>query len=376
MAVSVQNVGKQAQRWLELIARLSHRIPERVLDILPAGLRARVDEAKPNSEAKNLEGRSGKLTQAQQLERLKKAYARMQKSSTANAHRLQQLESLLTSDESRDKVLLYFQLKSMWRCCHQLMASHQKQLIREYEGKERDKMLGGYKEQQEKESATLLRRLERLENERKIMEEQKRELIQQLNASKQPWHILTRRQLNSQLGELNEELEPIVAELRKARGDQDGLLSTELPKLKGMSVATRRAINIHLIAYAQFYYTYLAAAGDISRMVKAAQKQQSFEANYGSADKCRKMCLMLEERKKRLKAIKGLRRLAGRQVKKLASKAQYRSNKHTVPEVFSMGFVLSMDNFSEKPTAPSEKNAGMVNVVQDNYWDITKLLIS
>lgn len=374
------SLGKQAQRWMTPvreristgISSISQFVPQKAR---PKGAKKKTPASANYGDIKPGDVKSsGSPKGKPQLENIKKAYIQLQQTSSESAARLKSLEKMLSDEGLRHSVTLYYQLDSVWTFCHQLLVSHQKNLIREFEGKERDKMLDGYRNQQEKESRSVTDRISRLEKERKYLDADKRALIQELNAKKQIWHFFSRKALSIKLEELNKELAPIVKELHRGKNDQDNLHSTQPPKLKGLNVVTKRAINNHLIAYAQFYYSYLSA-NDISKLIRMVRKKSPADFNFGTYDKCRKLEQFVQEKKARMQGLKGLRKTIAPQAKRIMVQTKYKNENEAIPQISSVGFMLSINNFVDKKTENQETKSGMVNVVQDNYWDLNKLLI-
>lgn len=373
MEQSVGDIGKQAQRFLALLLQTGSRTYRQLIGTISSKTGLKV-----GSKAKKIADEStvgdSNTTPAQQLVKVKKAYARLQQTSSESSARLQQLERMLINEESRHGAILYYELKAVWNFCHQLLVHNQKQLVKEFESRERDNLLSGYKTTQEKESKDIDRKLERLDGDRRALDEQRREVIKKIGASKQIWHFFTRRKLSGELEEIKKELQSLDQTLHDVKNEQSGLMTNLPPKMKGLSVEARRAVNCHLIAFAQFYYVFLATA-DINKMVRAARKKFVTEINFGAADRCKKMEQLIAEKKARLKAMKGLRKSMNRQVKRIVAQAKFKTNQQAIPEVSSLDFLLSASNFSENPSADSGKNSGIINVIQDNLWDINKLLI-
>lgn len=361
-----QGFAKQAKRLLAPVI-------EKFSSLFGARLKGKLrDKARSISAPGKL--LSGFNKNSSQVEKLKIAYAKLLHRNTQAEARLNKLERMLSHEELRYSVMLYYQFDSLWNFCHQMLAMQLKNLAVEFEGRERDKMLHGYREQQEKDSKTVGDRVSRLEKERKLLKSQRNSLMQEMSAKKQIWHYFSRKELTRQLEELSEDLEPIERELSKGQNARDKIHSAQAPKLKGVSVITKRAINNHLIAYAQFYYVYFSV-GDISSIAKSIRKKSPSEVNFGSSGKCQKFEQLIREKKAKLKGIKGLRKIIAPQTKRIMSQSKYANNEEALPRVNSVACMLSMNNFVKNNADKQNSGKGVVNVVQDNYWDINKLLV-
>lgn len=366
-------LDKLPQEFAKRTRRLLTPVVENVSSRINTALKGKLVD-KINSQsgpAKILRSFGNNKTQVKQL---KVAYARLQRRSAQTEARLHKLEKMLSSEELRHSVLLYYQLESLWTFCHKMLAMHLKKLVLEFEGRERDKMLGGYRAQQEKDSKKVSDRVARLEKERKSLNSQKHSLLQEINTKKQIWHFFSRRELTARLEELKTELEPIDNELAKGQQAQDKLHSAQPPKLGGISLLTKRVINNHLIAYAQFYYAYFSIH-DISKLMKSIRNRSPSECNFGSLERCQRIEQIIREKKIRLKANKDLRKVIARQAKRVMSQSRYTSNQEAMPRVNSLAFMLSMNNFVDNKPDNNDRGKGVVNIVQDNYWDVNKLLL-
>lgn len=369
------DLGKQMQRWVALALDILSRGVDRVSQLIPQKNKPQGTKTKSVTASKSAAARSGDSPRDRlQLEQLKRAYAKLQQSSSESVTRLKSLEKMLSNEDLRHSVTLYYQLDSLWVFCHQLLVSHQKNLIQEFESTERDKLLDGYRAHQEKESKSVSDRIKRLEKTRKHLDLDKRKLMQEISTKKQLWHFFSRKELNLKLEEIRNELAPIEDELNKGKSDQNKLHSAQAPKLNGLNLVTKRAINNHLIAFAQFYYAYFSA-GDISKLVRKVRKKSPADFNFGSVEKCQKLEQFLREKKIRVRALKRLRKTIAPQAKRIMAQTKYTNDKEAIPEVNSAGAMLSMDNFLDKKGENRKEKTEMINVVKDNYWDLNKLLI-
>jgi len=313
--------------------------------------------------------------QKHQLKRLQKDQSDLVQSCAIARQRLDSLERMLRDDNLRHTAVLYYQLNNLWSFCHLQLVVHKKQLIRIYEKRERNKMLEKYKKVQEHESQSAANHFYELDNSRQALQTRKRRLAKKIKAKKQFWTYFSRKKLENELKEIKIELAPIEKELVDNKIIRVRLDAKQAPKLKGLNLDCRRAINHHLIAYAQFYFVHFSG-NNVTGLAKSTCNRGPTEFNFGTRDKCQKMELLINDRLKKLEKLPGFKKAVQRQAKIVASQVKYPSDKESVPAIQSLTFALSKGTFEPGPSANQAVKPVFTNVVKDGYWDIDKLLLS
>jgi hypothetical protein len=244
-----------------------------------------------------------------------------------------------------------------------------------YEKRERDKMLEKYKKAQEKESKSAANHFSQLDDSRQALQTRKRRLAKEIKAKqKQFWTYFSRKNLEIELKEIKHELAPIEKELVDNKITRVRLDAKQAPKLKGLSLDCRRAINQHLVAYAQFYFVHFSG-NNVTGLAKSTRERCPAEFDFGTREKCQKMEQLINDRINKLDRYPEFKKVVHRQAKRVTSQVKYSSNNDSVPAIQSLTFELSKRTFEPNASANPAVKPLFTNVVKDGYWDIDKLLL-
>jgi hypothetical protein len=312
--------------------------------------------------------------QKHQLKRLQKDQSDLVQSTAFARQRLDDLERMLRNDNLRHTAVLYYQLNNLWSICHLQLVDHKRQLIKVYEKRERNKMLEKYKKVQEHESQSAANHFSQLDNSRQALQTRKRRLAKKIKTKKEFWTYFSRKKLENELKEIKIELAPIEKELVDNKIIRVRLEAKQAPKLKGLSLDCKRAINQHLIAYAQFYFVYFSG-NNVTGLAKSTCNRGPAEFNFGTREKCQKMELLINDKINKLDKLPGFKKAVHRQARIVAAQVKYLSDDESVPAIQSLTFALSKGTFEPDPSASPTVKPVFTNVVKDGYWDIDKLLL-
>lgn len=313
--------------------------------------------------------------QKHQLKRLQQDQSDLVQASAIARQRLDSLEKMLRDVNLRHTAVLYYQLNNLWSFCHLQLVVHKKQLIRMYEKRERNKMLEQYKKVQEHESQSAANHFSELDDSRQALQTRKRRLAKKIKAKKEFWTYFSRKKLENELKEIKIELAPIEKELVDNRIIRVRIDAKQAPKLKRLNLDCRRAINQHLIAYAQFYFVYFSG-NNVTGLAKSTCNRGPTEFNFGTRKKCQKMELLINDRINKLENFPGFKKAVHRQARVVASQVKYSSDNDSIPAIQSLTFTLSKSTFEPGPSAKPAVKPVFTNVVKDGYWEVDKLLLS
>jgi len=236
-------------------------------------------------------------------------------------------------------------------------------------------MLEQYKKVQEHESQSAANHFSELDDSRQVLQTRKRRLAKKIKAKKEFWTYFSRKKLENELKEIKIELAPIEKELVDNKIIRVRLDAKQAPKLKGLNVDCRRAINHHLIAYAQFYFVYFSG-NNVTGRAKSTCNRGPTEFNFGTREKCQKMERLINDKIDKLENLPGFKKAVHRQARLVASQVKYSSDSDSVPAIQSLTFALSKGAFEPDPSAKPTVKPVFTNVVKDGYWEIDKLLLS
>jgi hypothetical protein len=173
------------------------------------------------------------------------------------------------------------------------------------------------------------------------------------------WHYFRRRALRQELHAAGIQVLLSERALGEARSARD-TLAAELPNFSGLSIDSRRAINLATVAYAQVLRERLTGTGLFEHTHRASGRREPSGDEYGTRKDCERLMsdiqrarVLLEQRGDVLTEIRtradSLRRLA-----------RYRGEGDSVPE----------------PASLSEDSSGAATtVLVEDCWEIYRVLL-
>jgi hypothetical protein len=272
---------------------------------------------------------------------------------------LDELEQYLGRPDEGYKCLAYFQLRAVWRGASGRLEKFAGELARQQKDRERKAQL----EQFERTKRSRTTDVERELAEARVLADQlqaEQKLARQRLASLRGfWNYFRRRQLAEEIEARALRIESSLTQVTDLSDRMHELESQPAPRLEGISVDGRRAINLAVIAYAEGLCERLAPNG-LADAARQTTLRRVYDTIYGS----REDCLALMQTATR--ALAELERLHDdladikARTDRLRRTAAYKGPEDTVPTPDSI----------EQPGA-----AGPPNVLLDEYWDIYKVLV-
>ncbi len=306
---------------------------------------------------------------------LKKAYADLQDEFHLMRDRLKQQEGatiraqeqmdalgeLLADPNTGFSALVFYQLRSLWKTCHQRLGAFAAELSRTQEERETAK----FRVQSAAERETRLEAADaRLRDARARADEARMRLsaadseLGRLNAL---WHYFRRRDLQKAMHPLRAEVaaaDEVVRDLQVARND---LVSEPAEPFPGISLAARRTINLAIIGYAELLCEHVDGFGVAAR-AKESVARRVHEMNFGSRAECDGY---MQRVQKAIAAVNAQTHVNGpvkQKLDRLRAACEYRNPADTVPTADSLA-------------AAKSSASGGWNVLAEDYWDLYTVLL-
>ena len=315
---------------------------------------------------------------------LKKAYADLKDEFHLLRDRLKQQEGatiriqeqmdalgdLLGDPKTGFGALVFFQLRALWKTCHQQLSAFAADLTRQQEAREVAKHKADIDAERNSRLADADQRLRtagaEADEHRRLLSEAQQE-ITRLSAF---WHYFRRRRRLKSLESLRSQLllaDQAVGELHAERSAIEHEASPEFP---GLSLGARRNINLAIISYAELLCEHADAFGLAAR-AKEAVARRVHEMSFGTRAECESYM----QRVQKAQAAVANQKQIGSQVRvkleRLRATCGYRNTADTVPTADSLS-PSSPDLEFDKPKAAS---ANTWNVLAEDYWDLYTLLL-
>ncbi|CAN5321906.1 hypothetical protein BH24PSE2_BH24PSE2_00920 [soil metagenome] len=303
------------------------------------------------------------------LERLKEKNAEILRAQD----QLESLESILTNPASALNAVVHFQLRALWRSCHQKLAQLAVELRQQQEEKERRDRTREFNQQKQER----LRSLEEQISEQQARADKKRiacvDLADSLTELKEFWHWFRRRSTSRQLDELTSEYEAERERLKRLRDERERVASEPWPQFGGLSTDARRTINLAVIALAQRLYLHFSP-GSLASMAKAAMLKPVQAVDYGGVEKCNQLIERIGHAMAATTADRAYASELRHRSEHLMARAEYRGDADVVPNAVSVGTVREGFDGEALPERLSSE-ALDVNVLAEDYWDLYRALV-
>ncbi len=316
---------------------------------------------------------------------LKKAYADLQDEFHLLRDRLKQQEGATIrvqeqldalGDQLGDPVmafsaLVYFQLRALWKVCHQQISGFASDLQRQQEARERARHDAEVSARRQARVADVAVRLQEAasaaDGERKRLA-----ALQERQASlKAFWHYFTRRRLGAEMEEQRRRVAATDATLGDLHAERSAAENEPLPEFLGISLEARRTINLAIIGYAEVLCERLQALGLATR-AKEVIARRVHEMNFGARAQCD---AMMAEIQKGMAAARSERDVAPQvksKIERHRARCSYRNDSDTVPSADSLVESGNEDVMKKEPPAPAPV---AWNVLAEDYWDIYTLML-
>ena len=173
------------------------------------------------------------------------------------------------------------------------------------------------------------------------------------------WHYFRRRALRQALHGASIQVllsEQALGEARKARD----ALAAELPNFSGLSIDSRRAINLAAVAYAQVLRERLASTGLFEATQRASGRREPGTDEYGTRKECERLMSEIQRARAQLEQRGDVLTEIRSRAEALRRVGRYRAESDSVPE----------------PASLAEDGTGAAaEVLSEDCWEIYRVLL-
>lgn len=310
---------------------------------------------------------------------LKKAYDDLQEELHLLGDRLKQQEgATLRLQEQLDSLgelladpvtgygaLVFFQLRALWKTCHQQLATFATELTRQHEVREKATYQSEWTESQRERVSEVDTRLRASMAHASVIREDLRGMLDAAGRLTALWHYFRRRQLLKATEPLRSEVAAADAEVAAILAERRAAHDELMPLFPGISLRARRNANLAIIGYAELLCE-LVEKSSVTVRTKEAMARRVQDMEFGTKPDCERDMQRIQ---------KALAEVAGQNPLKAGVKAkldtlraccQYRNEADTVPTADSL------------EGARGHSSSGAVypwNVLAEDYWDLYTLLL-
>jgi len=295
----------------------------------------------------------------EEIQRLKDR-VKQQEGATARVQELlQDLERRLTQPASGYQSLVFYQLKELWSLGQRLLQQFVSELESQQVERERRNFFADLNRRQFSKRQSVEADYLQAEGAAAAARARVNELERQLLGLQRFWHYFRRRAPRHELHGASIQVLLSERALGEARTARDAL-AAEQPKFCGLSIDSRRAINLAAVAYAQVLRERLSGTGLFESTHRASGRREPGSDEYGTRKECERLMsdiqrarVLLEKRDDVLTEIRtradALRRLA-----------RYRADSDSVPEPSSLA---------------DDGTGAATEVLAEDCWEIYRVLL-
>ena len=283
------------------------------------------------------------------------------------------LEKMLTDPEKGQNAILYYRLRAVWDLCRNQLRNIAEELSGRQDQLERKQYAEAYEQQRAAQLKDTQRLIEILDRDRQALAGDIASMEAQIPQLKRFWHKKKRERLMADIDEAMTKFGPIDRRRVDLVKKLDAIKKAPLPPYLGIGVPARRAINVSMIAMAQYLYLHFMEH-QIAPMARSAGLKPVMEVNFGGANECLQIGAQMWEVVMKLKADTLRADKLKHRAEYLRQKLTYASDQESIPEEHSLDYLL--------PGAANSAQLDVtimaaipVNVLHQNYWDLQNLLL-
>lgn len=286
--------------------------------------------------------------------------------------RLQSIEQLLAQPGTGYTVLVYFQLRALWRVCHERLQALSDELRGRHEDRLRREELMRFNQEKQRQLAAAEQQLAQSKDEVEERRARRNAVLAELEGLRGPLALFRKRRLQALLDQRRGELEASRMRFTELQNRRSGVQAEPWPEFSGLDTASKREINTAVIAAAQELYLHFST-DELARKAREARVNSIQEMRYGSEEECKELIGNIQE---------AIASMGGRgtwnadteaRARSLTREVQFRSERETVPMASSVAridFPVRAAEGGGLRRIPLE-----VNMLADEYWDLYDVFI-
>ncbi len=316
---------------------------------------------------------------------LKKAYADLKDEFHLLRDRLKQQEGatirvqeqfdalgeLLGDPKTGFSALVFFQLRALWKTCHQQLSTFATDLTRQQEARE----VAKHKAEIEAAKTGRLADVDRRLHEAAAQADAQRQLLAATQAEigrlTAFWHYFKRRRRQKSLELLRSQVVLADAAVGDLHSERSAIDHEAAPDFPGISLMARRNINLAIISFAEVLCESVDAFALAAR-AKEAVARRVHDMNFGTRAECEGYMQRVQQAQAAVAAQKQITGALKAKLERLRTTCAYRNNADTVPTADSLA-PSSVD--MELAKSSKSPQAATWNVLAEDYWDLYTLLL-
>jgi hypothetical protein len=317
---------------------------------------------------------------------LKKAYADLKDEFHLLRDRLKQQEGatiriqeqldglgdLLADPNSGFSALVFYQLRGLWKLCHQQLSDFAAELIRTQEAREMARHKADCDATRVARVADVDQRLALAAGKADLQRQHLATAQNELSRLTAIWHYFERRRRSKSIESLRQAVVVVDSEVGELHAERSAIDKEALEGFPGISLAARRNINLAIIGYAELLCETVDAYGLAAR-AKEVVARRVHEMTFGSRAECETYMQRVSQAQTAVAGQKQITAPVKSKMDRLRTTCEYRNAADTVPTADSLAPPLMPVEGDLKATR-GQPHPAVWNVLADDYWDLYTLL--
>ncbi|MEA3133365.1 MAG: hypothetical protein QOG17_1211 [Gammaproteobacteria bacterium] len=284
---------------------------------------------------------------------------------------LDALGDLLADPSTAFGALVFYQLRGLWKTCHQQLSGFAADLVRTQEARETARHKAECDAARGSRLADVDQRLQMAAAKADLQRRHLASAQNELNQLTAIWHYFERRRRNKSLESLRQAVVLADAEVGDLHAERSAIDSEALDDFPGISLGARRNINLAIISYAELLCESVDAYGLAAR-AKEAVARRVHEMNFGARSDCEDYMQRVQKAQFAVANQKQITATVKTKMERLRATCEYRNAADTVPTADSLAATPAA---ADAGKAPRGQPGAAWNVLAEDYWDLYTLLM-
>jgi DNA repair exonuclease SbcCD ATPase subunit len=284
---------------------------------------------------------------------------------------LDALGDLLGDPKTGFGALVFFQLRTLWKTCHQQLSTFATDLTRQQEAREVAKHKAETAAEKGARLADVDRRLQEAATEADLQRRHLADAQSEIGRLTAFWHYFKRRRRQKSLESLRNRVVVADAAVGDLHAERSAIDHEAAPEFPGISLAARRNINLAIISFAELLCEHVDAYGLAAR-AKEAVARRVHEMSFGTRADCEGYMQRVQQAQAAVANQKQVTGALKAKLDRLRATCAYRNNADTVPTADSLAPAVAEGDAGRIVKSPA---APTWNVLAEDYWDLYTLLL-
>jgi hypothetical protein len=271
--------------------------------------------------------------------------------------------------------MVYFQLRHMWRVATIKMEQFGRELKAQREKRERKQLHSAILAKRERRQQAVRIKLEELQAKRTEVMRECKGHQRRFDNMNPIVRLFSGQSLRGRIQAMQRNCEALDERIREFNDIIEKIQGEPLPEPDGLSLESRRLINVAVIALAQHLVLHFED-NDLARLARKASKRSVADMKFGERRVCDQMVERIRERIDDLNRDRNVADQVKCRADELLNSVAYRNETDATPMRSGLtGIERSGGSKAVVNGASAMRAALAVNVLEDDYWELAANLL-